>query len=227
MVKISQTKFFERGFMIAEDTKFLSLTANVYRDSVLKSTLRPEERIIDNLEDLKTMAELLRSFGAKVVLTMGTFDLVHIGHARYITEAGKRGGILIVGVEDDEKARNRKGENRPVVPYVERAEMITFIRSADIVAKKSKSDPKWGMIKSVRPDVLIAVKGTYEDSEIESLKEFCGEIIVLPRQAETSTSAKIRKLVLDGADIFTKLLVQKLPDLIKNVYEEMKNGDER
>ena len=81
------------------------------------------------------------------------------------------------------------------------------------------------MIKVVRPNVLIAVVGTYKDDETLALKEFCGEVIVLPRQAETSTSAKIRKMVLDGADRLKNILSQRLPEFVTNVYEEMKKED--
>lgn len=202
--------------------KLLPMAGRIYRESVLVSDIEPQERIIDNLEDLQVVVNHLKAFGAKVVLTMGTFDLFHVGHARYIRKARQHGTILIVGVDDDEKARGRKGENRPAVPYVERSELLGYVRSVDIIALKSKESEKWAMIKAVRPSVLIAVKGTYEPEEIEQLKEFCEDVVVLERQAETSTSAKIRKMILDGADHLKNILAQELPAFVVSVYERMK-----
>jgi rfaE bifunctional protein nucleotidyltransferase chain/domain len=208
-------------------TKLLSIASRVYRDSVFLSNLKPEERIIDNLKDLEVICDFLRIFGVKLSLTMGTFDLLHIGHARYVGKARENGSLLIVGVEDDEKARGRKGENRPVVPYTERSELLTYLRHADLVVKKSMSDGKWEMIKVVKPDVLVAVEGTYTREQVKELEEFCKEIVVLPRQAETSTSAKIRKMVLDGADTLTKTLSLKLPQFVLSIYQEMRDGGVR
>ena len=196
----------------------------IFKESVLTSDLGQEDRIIDNLDELGRTATMLKEWGARVVLTMGTFDLLHVGHARYIRKARQAGSILIVGVDDDEKARDRKGENRPAVPYTERSELLTHLRYVDIVAKKSVVNTKWEMIKVVRPHVLIAVKGTYSDQEIEDLKQYCGEIVILERQAETSTSAKIRRMILDGADNFKRLLMEKMPVFVAGLYNDMKQG---
>jgi D-beta-D-heptose 7-phosphate kinase/D-beta-D-heptose 1-phosphate adenosyltransferase len=214
----------EQIFLDERNTKLLSIASRVHQASVLLSNLLPEERIIENLEDLQIICDFFRVFGMKIVLTMGTFDLFHIGHARYIAKARSHGTLLIVGLEDDKKARARKGENRPVVPYIERSELLTFLRHADIIAQKAHDQQKWAMIKVVKPDVLIAVEGTYVPEELIALDEFCEEVVVLPRQAETSTSAKIRKLVLDGADNFTALMIEKMPEVIRGLYDQMKNG---
>ena len=152
----------------------------------------------------------------------GTFDLFHVGHARYIRKARQHGALLIVGLDDDEKARGRKGENRPAVPYIERSELLGYMRHIDLIAKKSNSDEKWQMIKVVRPTILIAVEGTYTKEEIPQLKEFCGDVVVLPRQAETSTSAKMRKMVLDGADLLKNALAKEIPGFVESVYQSMK-----
>jgi D-beta-D-heptose 7-phosphate kinase/D-beta-D-heptose 1-phosphate adenosyltransferase len=204
--------------------RLFSVAGKVYRDSILLSSLNPEERIIESLEDLDDLTRMFKLWGAEVVLTMGSFDLFHVGHARYIRKARQHGSLLIVGVEDDKKARGRKGENRPAVPYVERSELVTYLRYADLIAVKSHDQEKWAMIKTVKPDTLIATKGTYVDEEVEALKEFCGKIVVLERQAETSTSAQIRRMALDGADNFKRAMTEGLPDYVTSVYEKMKKG---
>lgn len=209
---------------MAEDksSKLLALAGRLHRESVLLGSMEPKDRIVDTIDDLEVIADHLKTFGARIVLTMGTFDLFHIGHARYIKKARENGDFLILGVDDDKKAQGRKGENRPAVPYVERSELLGYLRYVDLVAKKSYDHEKWQMIKVVRPHVLIAVRGTYTDEELEKLAFYCDEVKVLDRQAETSTSAKIRRMVLDGADRFATLLAENLPEFVKSVYHKMK-----
>lgn len=200
----------------------LAMAGKVQRNSVLLSDLDPNERTIDNLEDLGVIVEFLKLLDVAIILTMGTFDLFHVGHARYIRKARQSGAFLIVGVDDDEKARGRKGENRPSVPYEERAELLGYLRHVDLIVKKANDNAKWEMIKVVKPSILIAVKGTYTDEDLGLLTEFCGKVIVLDRQAETSTSAKIRRMVLDGADIFRQAMNDMLPGFVSSVYEKMR-----
>lgn len=200
------------------------------------SKVPPEERFIENRESLMVVIQKLRVEKKLIVLTQGTFDLFHVGHARYLRKARSHGDVLIVGVDDDEKARERKGENRPVVPLVERVEILTQSRSVDIVTVKRNTDTKWQLIREVHPDVLIAVEGTYSETDLKALQAFCGHIAVLERQAETSTSAKVRKLVLDGADMISQKLSHELPKrvadmlreaipaAIERVYHEVKGG---
>ncbi len=182
----------------------------------------PTSHFLENDEEVTLLVQQARGFGLKIVLTQGTFDLIHIGHGRYVREAKKHGDLLVVGLDDDEKARGRKGPNRPVVPYVERREMLCHLRYVDAVTMKRNTDPRWHLIKLVNPDVLIAVEGTYKDAEIEELKEFCGQVIVLHRQAETSTSAKVRTLVHDGAEVLTRILKQEIPGFVDSVYEKLR-----
>lgn len=131
-------------------------------------------------------------------LVQGSWDLFHIGHLKYLLEAKKRCDYLIVGVDGDDKIRQRKGPFRPIVPENERKEFIELLGVASEVVIKRADDPKWSLIKKVHPDVLICIKENYTDEEIEQLREFCGEIAVLPRQAETSTSAQIRKVIISS-----------------------------
>jgi len=166
---------------------------------------------------------------------MGTFDVFHVGHARYIRKARQNGSLLIVGLDDDEKARARKGENRPTIPYIERSELLTYTRYADIIAKKTIENEKWAMIKAVHPDILIAVEGTYLPEDMVNLESMCKgmKVVVLPRQAETSTSAKVRKMTLYGAEVFKRKVTEKLcrmiPELvnktIEEIYQEMKDDE--
>lgn len=181
-----------------------------------------KSRFLENDDEIRFLVKQARGLGLTVVLTQGTFDLVHIGHARYVQQAKNHGHLLIVGVDDDIKARERKGENRPVVPFIERREILCHFRYVDAVAMKKHDDPKWHLIKVVEPDVLIAVEGTYDEEEKSELGRICGKVVVLPRQAETSTSAKVRTLVLDGAETLTRRLVEEIPAFVQKLYHDLK-----
>lgn len=183
------------------------------------------QKIILNAKDIVPIMEDLRKKGKKIVLTQGSFDLVHIGHCRYCAKAKEHGDVLIVGVDSDEKIRHRKGENRPVVPQDERLEMMTYLEPVDYVVLKELDAPKYSLTKLIKPDVLIAVEDTYTPEKIELLEDFCGEVAVLPYQATTSTSAKIRRVQIGAAKEITKSLSKKFVKVMEEMIEELKNGE--
>ncbi len=165
------------------------------RSGILSSDCAPEERFVEDYKELKKIVDSIRVLGGKVVLTSGSFYLAHIGHARYLREARLSGDFLIVGVESDARVQKRKGPDRPVVPQNERVEALTHLRYVDVVTIKNIKDVKWKLIKIVRPDILIISERTkYSDEKIKELDEFCGKIVKLKSQAETSTSAHLRKM---------------------------------
>jgi len=177
-------------------------------------------KIATDIDDLMIRIESLRCSGKRIVLTQGTFDLVHIGHGRYLQRAKEHGDILVVGVDSDEKTRNRKGPTRPMIPQEERIEMLSHIGYVDLVVLKEDGQEKWSLTKLVRPDVLIATETTYTEEEVCQLDEFCGEVVVLKRQAETSTSARMRLMQIDGADRLAKILGPKLTGILKGAIQE-------
>src|SRR3989344_9182914 len=158
-----------------------------------------KDRWIKDEKVLQKFVENCKGLGLRIVLTQGIYDMVHIGHARYFEAAKKHGEILIIGVDSDEKVRARKGPERPVVPELERLEMVTHLRSVDVVFLKGLRDPKWGLIKLIRPDTLVATNTTYTSKQLKELKKYCGEVVVLNPMATTSTSAKIRLLQINTA----------------------------
>lgn len=181
-----------------------------------------EKRLIANLKSLEKIIKSLKSLGLKIVLTQGTYDMVHIGHARYFEAAKKHGEVLIVGVDSDAKVRARKGPERPVVPEAERLEMVTHLRSVDLVFLKEHKAPRWQLIKLIKPDVLIATKETYTKAELKQLKKYCGQVVVLKPQATTSTSAKIRLLQIGTAKKLEQSLTPKLIKTIQDVLSSVK-----
>lgn len=179
-------------------------------------------KIIYQLEDLQPLLNKIRDQKKKIVLTQGSFDMIHVGHARYLAEAKKYGDVLIVGTDSDSKIRKRKGVGRPVVPQEERLEMLTYLSPVDYVVLKHIEDPKWGLIKKIKPDVLIIIAENYTKDQIEKLKKHCGRVEVLPRMATTSTSAKLREVQLGAANKIQQTLSSKLLSTLEDAIKEIK-----
>ena len=178
--------------------------------------------------DYQGLSESLTSLklvGKKIVLTSGTFDLFHPGHARYFRMAKNQvsRGVLVVGVDSDEKVRKRKGPHRPIIPQEERLEIVSHTRYVDVVVLKNPNDEKWALIKLVRPDVLVMSETTkdHPEEELVALREFCGKIVVLKPQATTSTSAKIRLLHVNFG-LQVEQLIDNAKETVSTYLEELK-----
>lgn len=98
-----------------------------------------------------------RRKGAKIVLANGCFDVLHVGHIRYLEGAKELGDVLVVGINSDQQVRNLKGANRPAMPDRERAELIAALRMVDYVTIFNEPTVE-ELIRSIRPDVHA--KGT-------------------------------------------------------------------
>jgi D-beta-D-heptose 7-phosphate kinase/D-beta-D-heptose 1-phosphate adenosyltransferase len=182
-----------------------------------RSFLEQRGRHVKTYEDLAEIVNALRIIGAKIVLTQGTFDFIHIGHFLYLEKAHEYGDVLVVGVDSDEKVKERKGPDRPIVDEQERIDMLTHVRHVDFVTLKPKDAPKWELIKLLRPDVLIATKETYTPEQVKKLQKYCGEVVVLQPQATTSTSAKVRRLNLG----LSKKMRDTITKTINDTFESM------
>jgi rfaE bifunctional protein nucleotidyltransferase chain/domain len=184
------------------------------RSGILSTDYAPEARFVEDYEKLVEKLNAIRVLGGKIVLTSGSFDLAHIGHSRYLREARMRGDFLVVGIESDARIKKRKGSNRPIVPQAERIESLTHLRYVDLVTLKNKDDEDWLLIKTVRPDTLIISERTgYTEEKKKKMLEFCGEVVNLESQAETSTSARLREMqieVLDPAIVSLEETLDKL-----------------
>ena len=182
------------------------------------------DKIIIQAKKIVPVVKKLRKQGKKIVLTQGSFDMVHIGHGRYCAEAKKRGDVLIVGVDGDKKVQKRKGPNRPIVPEEERLEMMMHLSAVDYVVLKKLNMPKYNLINLIKPDVLVATNETYNLEQIKYLETICGEVVVLKPMATTSTSAKIRLLQIGAAKEITKTLSKKFIKVMEEMIEELKNA---
>jgi D-glycero-beta-D-manno-heptose 1-phosphate adenylyltransferase len=103
------------------------------------------------------LAERLRAAGRRIVLANGCFDLLHVGHVRYLEEARRLGDVLFVGVNSDAAVARLKGEGRPLMPAIERMEILAALRPVDHVVEFD-DDTADGLIRAIKPDVHA--KGT-------------------------------------------------------------------
>lgn len=104
--------------------------------------------------DALTAAERLRASGKIIVFTNGVFDLLHPGHVRYLQRARALGDALIVGVNSDRSARGNKGDDRPITPEAERAEILAALTCVDVVVIFDEDTP-YEIISELQPDVLV------------------------------------------------------------------------
>jgi rfaE bifunctional protein nucleotidyltransferase chain/domain len=123
------------------------------------------EKILDR-EQLRERVAWWRRTGERIVLTNGCFDVLHVGHVRYLRAAKALGGKLIVGLNSDDSVRALKGPGRPHVPAEERAEVLAALEPVDAVVVFPEADVRT-LILEIRPD--IHAKGT--DYTAESVPE--------------------------------------------------------
>jgi D-glycero-beta-D-manno-heptose 1-phosphate adenylyltransferase len=122
-------------------------------------------RVLD-LDGAQRVAEAARASGRRVVLANGCFDLLHVGHVRYLEDARAMGDLLIVGVNGDDSVRRLKGPGRPLMPAAERAELLASLRAVDHVVV-FEGDTADALVATLRP--AVHAKGT--DYTTESVPE--------------------------------------------------------
>ena len=109
------------------------------------------------LQEAAALADRLRVAGKRIVLANGVFDLLHVGHVRYLAAARRLGDVLFVGINGDAAVTRLKGPGRPLLPATERAELLAALRPVDhvVVFEEDTAD---GLVAAVRPHVHA--KGT-------------------------------------------------------------------
>ena len=144
--------------------------------------------------ELRERVTQWRREGERIVLANGNFDLLHVGHVRYLSGAKTLGGKLVVAINSDESVRALKGEGRPVMPAEERAEIVAALSDVDAVVIFDELDVR-ALIREIRPD--IHAKGT--DYTVDSVPERDvvaengGRVAIVGDAKEHSTSEIIRK----------------------------------
>jgi rfaE bifunctional protein nucleotidyltransferase chain/domain len=154
--------------------------------------LKTQPKILSRTE-LRRRADEWRRAGERITLANGAFDLLHVGHVRYLRGAKALGGRLVVAINSDESVRALKGEGRPVMPADERAEIVAALADVDAVVIFAELDVR-AIIREIRPD--IQAKGTdyTADSvpERDAVVEYGGRVEIVGDRKDHSTSETIR-----------------------------------
>lgn len=147
---------------------------------------------------LKEKLDHLRSKGKKIAFTNGCFDILHVGHIRYLREAAKNADVLVLGLNSDSSVQSLKGEKRPLVPEEERAEMLAALEFIHFVTIFPELTPL-ELIKCLKPDIIIKGGDWPEEKVVgrEEVRKWGGKVVIIPEVAGKSTTnivEKIRKL---------------------------------
>jgi len=148
------------------------------------------------LEDLVTRLGKVRKSGQKIVFTNGCFDIMHVGHVRYLADARSKGDLLVVGLNSDASVRIIKGDKRPIVRQNHRAEVLASLGCVDFIVIFDEPDPL-KLIQTLKPDVVVKGEDCTEDAIVgaESVKSQGGKIVRISFVEESSTTAIIEKII--------------------------------
>jgi rfaE bifunctional protein nucleotidyltransferase chain/domain len=155
----------------------------------------PNESRILNREDLLKRVQDARSSGARIVLANGCFDLLHVGHVRYLAGARELGDVLVVGINSDQQVVRLKGRGRPVLPAAERAEIVASLESVTYVTIFDEPTVEQ-LLLTLRPD--IHAKGTdYTEETVPEravVRSYGGRVAIVGDPKDHSTSAILSRI---------------------------------
>ncbi|MEA3522606.1 MAG: D-glycero-beta-D-manno-heptose-7-phosphate kinase [Campylobacterota bacterium] len=195
------------GMSIDEAAKFANLAAGVVVGKIGSATVTFDEILtyesslhqsnsdahIKSFSEIDRIVKYCRSNSNRIVFTNGCFDILHVGHVKYLQEAKSYGDILIVGLNSDASVRELKGPTRPVNSEDDRAYILAALDAVDYVVKFSEDTP-YNLIKMIAPDVLVK-GGDYEGKKVVGT-EFSGELRLVnfvDGKSTTQTIAKIQE----------------------------------
>jgi D-beta-D-heptose 7-phosphate kinase/D-beta-D-heptose 1-phosphate adenosyltransferase len=151
---------------------------------------------IKGREELRKIVEALKSEGKKIVFTNGCFDLLHVGHIRYLEKAKELGDILIVGVNSDRSVQMIKGPKRPILPEEERAEVLSGLGCIDYITLFDEPTPL-ELIAQLQPHVLVKGGDWTKETTVgkEMVESSGGKVVILPFVEGHSTSSLIKTIL--------------------------------
>lgn len=151
---------------------------------------------IKKKEDLDRIIEDLKKKGKRIVFTNGCFDLIHLGHIRYLEKARLLGDILVVGVNSDRSVQNLKGPKRPILHEEERAEILSSLGSVDFVTVFDEVTP-FELISSLLPHILVKGGDWTKENIVgkEVVERSGGDVVILPFVEGSSTSNLIETIL--------------------------------
>ena len=154
------------------------------------------DKILDR-EELRRRVDGWRRAGERITLANGNFDLLHVGHVRYLQGAKALGGRLVVAINSDASVRALKGEGRPIMPDHERAEIVAALADVDAVVIFPELDVR-ALIREIRPDVQAKGTDYTVDSvpERDAVAEYGGRVAIVGDPKDHSTSEIIRSKIM-------------------------------
>ena len=194
------------GYDIDDAVKFSNLAAGVvvgkigsatatlneiieYESSLNKST---SDEHIKTFNEIKDLAIDLKNRGKKIVFTNGCFDILHVGHVKYLEEAKSFGDMLILGLNSDESVTVLKGEGRPINQQLDRAYILAALEPVDYVVIFSEDTP-YDLIKLIKPDTLVK-GGDYEGKEVAG-QDIADELKLVQFVDGKSTTKTIERIL--------------------------------
>jgi rfaE bifunctional protein nucleotidyltransferase chain/domain len=146
--------------------------------------------------ELPGLGERLRAEGRRVVFTNGCFDLFHVGHLRYLTQARALGDVLVVALNSDAGVRRLKGPSRPILPEDERAELLVGLACVDYVTLFDEQLPN-DTLTALRPHLHVK-GGDYEAERLPEtplVRSLGGEVVIMPLVEGRSTTSLIQRIL--------------------------------
>ena len=144
---------------------------------------------------LKDKLEELRKKGKKIAFTNGCFDILHVGHVRYLREAKKTADVLVLALNNDSSVRSLKGEEKPLIPENERAEILAALEFIDFVTIFEELTPL-ELINYLTPDILIKGGDWPEEKVVgqKEVKKWGGRVAIIPEVEGKSTTNIVEKI---------------------------------
>jgi rfaE bifunctional protein nucleotidyltransferase chain/domain len=154
----------------------------------------PPPNVVSREELIKTVAEA-RAAGLRIVLANGCFDVLHVGHIRYLAGARSEGDLLIVGVNSDEQVSEQKGEGRPILPAAQRAEIVAALESVNYVTVFDEPTVE-ELLLVLKPDVHAKGTDYTVDTvpEREVVKSYGGRVAIVGDPKDHSTSQVLSRM---------------------------------
>jgi rfaE bifunctional protein nucleotidyltransferase chain/domain len=145
--------------------------------------------------ELREKMEELRNNGKKIAFTNGCFDILHVGHVRYLREARKTADVLVLALNSDSSVRSIKGEKRPLMNEKERAEILAALEFVDFVTIFAELTPL-ELINYLKPDILIKGGDWPEEKVVgrEEVKKWGGRVAIIPEIEGKSTTNIVEKI---------------------------------